>query len=413
VRFEDVTERNRATAERTQLETRLQQKAKLEAIGQLAGGMAHDFNNILGAVSGFAAFISQDTATTSENHEFAERIISASKRGKDMVDQIMSFAEAQSVRHGMVDLRRTVLESRDLLVHGLHPGAVLEVELPETPVLVWGNGGQIGQLITNLVSNGRDALDGGGGVIEIKIAMASQSEIERLRGLPDVSGERVVGEPSENRKYARLAVSDSGYGIAPKILDRIFEPFFSTKGRQRGTGLGLAVVHGVVRSHEGFCHVKSEPGKGTVVSVYLPLAEQKGEAEQGAKPYDRCRVLIVDDEADMADMLSIGLERLGFQAVAVQSPLAALAALKEDPAAFDTLLTDQQMPQMLGTDLIREAKRLIPSLRAVLCTAHAEGMTETDAIRLGADTVIYKPVEIQTVASAVGRRKPVSILSDV
>ena len=152
VKVADLTERNHAIAEREKLEDRLRQAAKLEAIGQLAGGMAHDFNNILGAVSGFASFITQDTAIDSQNRDFAQRILSASKRGKDMVDQIMTFAETQSVARSVANLGRAIQASRDLLAHSMHPGAMLEVELPETPILVRGNEVQIGQLVANLVS---------------------------------------------------------------------------------------------------------------------------------------------------------------------------------------------------------------------------------------------------------------------
>jgi DNA-binding NtrC family response regulator len=171
--------------------------------------------------------------------------------------------------------------------------------------------------------------------------------------------------------------------------------------------LGLAVVHGVIRAHNGFCHVRSEPGKGTIFSIYLPLIESAtlaADLADGSQP-NPCRVLIVDDEADMADMLTIGLERLGFQTVAVQNPLLALAAIEQDPAAFDTILTDQLMPGMRGTDLIREAKRVAPGLRAVLYTGHAEAMSEAEALALGADAVIYKPVELQVVARILNPSK--------
>ena len=403
VRLSDVTERNLALAERTKLEERLQQVAKLEAIGQLAGGVAHDFNNILGAITGFAGFISQDAATDSQNRDFAQRILSASKRGKEMVDQIMAFAEARTVTHGVANLGRAIQTGRDHLMSSMHPGAMLEIELPDAPLLVRGNEVQIGQLITNLVSNARDALGGGGGVIEIKCEPAPDAEVARLTGFSNTPNQRLVGEPMAGRRYGRLSVSDSGCGIPTAILDRIFEPFFSTKGRQRGTGLGLAVVHGVIRAHDGFCHVRSDAGKGTVFSIYLPLIESAmlpADLVGGDQP-NPCRVLIVDDEADMADMLTIGLERLGFQTVAVQNPLLALAAIEQDPAAFDTILTDQLMPGMRGTDLIREAKRVAPGLRAVLYTGHAEAMSEAEALALGADAVIYKPVEIQEVAQAL------------
>ncbi|MBW8708386.1 MAG: response regulator [Alphaproteobacteria bacterium] len=404
VRLADTTERNQAVAEQARLEDRLQKTAKLEAVGQLASGMAHDFNNILGAVSGFAGFIAQDNATDSQNRDFAQRILSASKRGKDMVDQIMAFAETRTISYGVANLGRCVQASKELLASSMHPGAMLEVDLGISPLLVRGNEVQLGQMLVNLAANGRDALGGRGGMVEITAFTADESEVERLRNFASTMNERLIGTPAPGRRYARLSVCDSGSGISPDILDRIFEPFFSTKGRQRGTGLGLSVVHGVVRAHDGFCHVQSRPGKGTTFSVYLPLidsaADLTGSLARGS--FHPCRVLIVDDEADMADMLSIGLERLGFQTVAVQSPLLALAAIEEDPSAFDALLTDELMPAMRGTQLIREAKRVAPALRAVLCTANAEGLSEAEALAQGADMIIYKPVEIQDVARAVG-----------
>jgi CheY-like chemotaxis protein len=198
-------------------------------------------------------------------------------------------------------------------------------------------------------------------------------------------------------------VRDSGQGIPPDIIDRIFEPFYSTKGRQRGTGLGLAVVHGVIRSHGGFCHLRSVVGKGTVFNVYLPLADDgMVAAPAAANGGGLGRVLIVDDEAEIADVLSIGLEHLGYATVAVQDPLTALVAIEEDPHAFDMLLTDLQMPMMSGLELIRKARQAAPHLRAILCTGNAAGMTEADALSQGADAVLYKPIEIQLVAKALG-----------
>jgi two-component system, cell cycle sensor histidine kinase and response regulator CckA len=287
------------------------------------------------------------------------------------------------------------------------PGAMLEIDPPDAPLLVRGNEVQIGQLITNLASNARDALDDSGGEIEIAARPAPDAEILGLCNFSNTIHQRLVGEPMAGRQYARLSVSDSGCGIPTANLDRIFDPFFSTKGRQRGTGLGLAVVHGVIRAHNGFCHVRSQTGKGTIFTIYLPLIENAAltaEVTDGGQP-NPCRVLIVDDEADMADILTIGLERLGFQTVAVQNPLVALSAIEQDPAAFDTLLTDQLMPRMLGTDLIREAKRVAPGLRTVLCTGHTEAMSEAEALALGADAVIYKPVDIQVVAKTVSPLK--------
>ncbi len=402
-RLADVTERNRAMTERARLEDRLRQVAKMEAIGQLASGVAHDFNNILGAITGFAGFIAEDTPEASPNRAFAERILAASKRGKEMVEQIMAFGEARAGTPGITNLGRIVRKSRELLAESMPSGAGLEIACDdEPPLLIRGNEVQIGQLITNLIMNGRDSLKGGEGRVRVEAARATQEEIEALLRRPDNPGERLVGDPRLSCAYARLTVSDGGAGIPAEIMDRIFEPFFSTKGRQRGTGLGLAVVHGVIRAHAGFCHLRSEAGIGTRFDIYLPLLDEQPAAlpagNAGPRP---CRVLIVDDEVDMADMLSIGLERMGFQTVTAHNPMLALAAIEEEPDAFDALLTDQIMPGMHGTDLIREARLVAPRLRTILCTAYVEHSAETERLTFMADAVVYKPVEIQVVAQAI------------
>ena len=401
-RLIDVTDRNVAEAEKLRLENRLQQAAKMEAIGQLAGGIAHDFNNILGAITVFAGFIVQDTVMDSENREFAQRILTAANRGKDMVDQIMSFAETRAVSQGSADLRRVLENCRELLAPSMGSGAVLETGLPLTALLVCGNEVQIGQMVNNLILNARDALGDRDGEVVVEARSASQEEIEAFRKFSNTPLERLIGEPVAGRRYARLSVRDSGSGIKPDIIDRIFEPFFSTKGRQRGTGLGLAVVHGVIRSHGGFCHLRSVRREGTAFNIYLPLASETMVAAPATPDGGGLgRVLIVDDEAEMADMLSIGLERLGYATVAVQDPLTALVAIEEDPLAFDSLVTDLQMLMMSGMELIRKARHAAPHLRTILCTGNAAGATEAEILSHGADTIFYKPIEIQLVAKAL------------
>jgi signal transduction histidine kinase len=398
-RIADITERNRAAAERDRLKARLHQAAKMEAIGQLAGGVSHDFNNILAAIAGFGGFIAQDQNAGSENRAFARRILNACDRGKEVVEQIVAFADTGVVEPNLVDLELVIRRCHGLLASGMHPGAMLEMELPAEPPWIAGNEVQIGRLISNLVVNARDALDGRGGSIEVSAAPAPAAELEHLRGALDPA-QRLFGEFAPGRRYVRLRVSDTGPGIAPELMDRVFEPFFTTKGRERGTGLGLAVVHGVVVSHGGVLHLRSAPGKGTVFSVYLPLAAAPQNRSAVAPAGNSLHVLIVDDEVDITDLLSIGLERLGFQTVAVQDPREALAAVQEDPGAFDAVLTDYDMAPMPGTELIRGLKAAAPGLRVVLCTGRHD-VAEQTVLAAGADAFLRKPADIDAIARAL------------
>jgi signal transduction histidine kinase/ActR/RegA family two-component response regulator len=405
-RINDVTARNAALAARHQFEARLQQSAKMEAIGQLAGGIAHDFNNILGSIMGFAGFLAQDLPATSAEHGFTTRILNACTRGKELVEQILSFARARAVERGVVDIGLLLKRNHDHL-RGLFPPQIkFDISYADLALPVFGSAAQIGQLITNLCLNARDALGDNSGLIEITARLATAQEVDGLRDDRDLEYERVFGEAKKDKSYCLLRVSDNGEGIAPALLDRIFEPFFTTKGRHRGTGLGLAVVHGVVESTGGVCRVSSRPGAGTTFSIYLPIA---GEADKGAGlPADEPaalrgteRVLIVDDEQDIADMLAIGLERLGYEAVGINDPLEALAAFTEDPEAFDVVITDQVMPGLRGLDLIRRLKEIRLGVRAILCTGFSDGANAEISSEAGADAFFHKPVDARKIAPKI------------
>jgi CheY-like chemotaxis protein len=364
--------------------------------------VAHDFNNILGAVRGFAGFLVQDLPERSAERGFADRIVAACDRGKDLVEQILAFARAKTVERGVVDLGILIKRNREFFSALLPEPLGLRLEVEDRPLPVFGSGVQMTQLITNLCDNARDALEEGGGTVEIAARQASIEEVARLKAGASGADERVFGELKEAGAYCLLRVSDDGKGIAPAILDRIFEPFFTTKGRHRGTGLGLAVAHGVVESTGGLCHVRSDPGKGTVFSICFPLATgtagEVRDANQSRDPRGGERVLIVDDERDIADMMAIGLERLGYETVGVNDPLEALAAFAEDPRAFDIVVTDQVMPGLRGLDLIKKLKAIKPEVKTVLCTGYSDGANEQVALAAGADAFFHKPVDARQLA---------------
>ena len=404
-RINDVTERNAAQTERRRLEARLQQASKMEAIGQLAGGVAHDFNNILGSILGFAGFLAEDLPEESASRGHALRILRAANRGKLLVEQTLTFANTRSVERRVIDLREALERSDGLMDFGVD-AVQLVIQPSQDRLPVSGNTVQIGQLVANLCKNARDAFGGRPGLIEVSAEPADAAEIAALANGTNELEERLIGEFEQGRAYCRLRVTDNGPGISPEILDRIFEPFFTTKGRHRGTGLGLSVVHGVARSHEAVLHVRSLVGQGTTFTAYFPvvgrpapIAATCGETVAGVRGSER--VLIVDDEPDVADALTIGLERLGYQAVSANHPLVALAAISEDPAAFDVLITDELMPEMRGLDLIRSVKAIRPDIRVVLCTGHSASANEGSARAAGADIFFYKPVNAELVSAGL------------
>jgi signal transduction histidine kinase/CheY-like chemotaxis protein len=405
-RLTDVTERNLVQQEKAGLEKRLQQVAKMEAIGQLAGGIAHDFSNILSAIMGFARFLEEDLVPESQEQGFARRILAACERGKRLVEQVLDFAMAKSAGRDQVELGAVVRQCQEHMLPTLPAGIRLVVETGDVPAFVTGSAIQLSQIVTNLCSNARDAIGGGEGEIHVELlSPAATGETKsQIAGSADVW----IGEIDPASLYACIRVSDTGEGIAAENLPRIFEPFFTTKSRQRGTGLGLAVVHGAVIAHRGAVHARSAPGTGTRVSIYLPLCEagagQVARRENGPLSGNE-RILLVDDEADIVEIMSKGLVRLGYQAIGTTDPADVLLAVERGGKDWDVVVTDQVMPIVGGLELIRKIKALEPGLLAVLCTGFGEAADEQSALKAGADAYVRKPVSAEALARCIRRLK--------
>jgi len=401
-RVQDVTERNAVLAEHHKLEERLQRSAKMEAIGQLAGGVAHDFNNILGAIMGFAGFLKQDLRDHSPEKGFAERILSACARGRKLVDQILSFARARAVERSVVDLALAVECSHDYMTGLLPEEIALDIRLTDQPLLVHGNAVQFGQLVTNLFLNARDAI-AGKGTIAISARIATAEEMSALR-TSEVPGEKSFGELLPDLEYALLEVADTGIGIPSDILGNIFEPFFTTKSRQQGTGLGLSVVHGIVVSLEGYCRVRSTRGKGTVFSVCFPLTKHSPLKDSPPSPNAPAicgdeRVLVIGADADICDLLSIGLGRLGYEAAGISDTQAALEQFSEDPRAFDVVVVDLPLPD--GSIMAGRLKEIYPGIRVILCAEYGEETHEIAVPQDNADVVCHKPVNYEQIGASI------------
>jgi signal transduction histidine kinase len=408
----DITGRNRAQRERERLENQLVQASKLEAIGQLAGGIAHDFNNLLGAMLGFARFIEEDLPAESKQHHYARRIIAACERGKAIVTQVNSFARARNIERRAVDLAALLPEIRDLSLGLIKSTIILTLEIKDPPLPALANSGQVTQLLVNLIANANDAIDGAGKIAvtaaKIGVGEAAVEEEEHQLSLFDgkYCRRRIFGQLDPTRDYARIDVSDSGKGISPKIVQRIFEPFFS-KRRTGGTGLGLSVVHSIVNSHEGVLYLDSAEGKGTTFSIYLPLIAA-AEAEihlrgVAARNEGTERVLIVDDDIDVADMLSIGLARVGYEVAVSNDPLEALEAFTEDPQGWDIAIIDRMMPEMSGIELAQRFRAIRSDLRIILCTGLDDGTVESQLAGQAFDLFFIKPVAPDQIAGGIRR----------
>jgi CheY-like chemotaxis protein len=374
----------------------------MESLGTLAGGIAHDFNNILGAIYGFAALLGDDNANKADDQRFVQRIRSACERGRDLIAQIRTFSLAEGAEREVVDMVRIVRQSSDMLLASFPISTRLRFNYADEQLPILGSDALLGQLIANLCINASEALDGNPGEVIVDIGRATSSDLKPLRAKAAISGERLIGEIAPSNDYAVLRISDTAGGISDAVLDRMFEPFFTTKGRQRGTGLGLAVVHGVIKSHGGACHVTTVPGKGTTFSIYLPLQQGRVAQPKAGQPaadlHGGERLLIVDDEPDIVDMLSIGLERLGYETVGVTDPFEALAAFEENPEAWDTVITDQVMPQMSGVELVRKLKTVRPAIKVVLCTGYGEKAEESFSADW-IDALVRKPADAAIIAS--------------
>lgn len=389
----DITRRKEDEGQRLKLESQLQQAQRLEAIGTLAGGIAHDFNNILGAILGYAEMAKDDSPPESSVARDLSEILSAGARAKDLVKQILAFSrqvgtERRSVRPAVI-----VHEAVRLLRPSLPSTIEIKQEIDEAAGPILADPTQLHQILVNLCTNAFHAMEETGGILHISL---KNTELRR----EDLGREPHV-RPGE---FAHLSVSDTGAGIAPEFVARIFEPYFTTKEVGKGTGMGLAIVHGIVRSYEGFVTCTSLIGKGTAIHVYLPvMAPNAVAAEERDEPIlvGRERILIVDDEKILAEMGKNMLERLGYEVTVETNSLEAIATFFKEPDKFDLVLTDQTMPGMTGLDLAMRILMIRPDLPIILCTGYSTLVSEEKAKASGIKGFAMKPLAKRDIARLI------------
>ena len=392
----DITDRKRAETEKAKLEAQLRQSQKMEALGTLAGGVAHEFNNILAGVVGFAELALMGLPVDSKVRADILQILKAGMRGKTLTQQILAYSRPGDSARKPVDVEDVLNE----LAENIRATVPANVQVSErrdlSAAIVMADPAQLHQALENLCRNGIQALGENGGTLQILCANETYSERDLLRNpLPD----------SDN--YVRISIVDDGHGMSSDVLDRIFEPFFTTKGPGEGTGLGLAVVHGIVTNHGGTITVQSRPGKGSEFQVRIPLHEGKKAAVHDLNPKPLPEgsgsILFVDDQETICSFMGRTLEKMGFEAVLRQNPVEALDDFRKNPGRFDLVITDLTMPEMKGTDLCRRLREIRPDLRIIMATGYGDSLDREMVRELGIQEVLSKPYTVGDLSAVLKR----------
>ena len=378
--------------DKKELETHLRQAHKMEAIGTLAGGIAHDFNNMLGIILGNTELAMDDVTEWNPARLNLEEIKTASLRAKDVVRQLLSFARKTDQERKPVKINPIVTGALKLLRSSIPTSIEIRSNIPRDSAIILADPTQINQIMINLCTNAAHAMEEDGGVLEISLDSMTleQSTAQSYELSPG--------------RYVKLTVNDTGHGIDPEINDRIFDPYFTTKEVGKGSGMGLAVVHGIVMNQDGAITVDSEVGKGTTLNVFLPIVEREPVPEITIDkdfPTGKERILFVDDEESIVKMGNQRLERLGYQVESTTSPLEALDLFRSKPDQFDLVITDLTMPKMTGDKLVKEILKIRPDILIILCTGFSEKMDGEKARAIGASGYLEKPHEKHDLAKMV------------
>lgn len=389
----DITKLKKMEAKQLEYERRIQQAQKMEAIGTLAGGVAHDFNNILFSLMGYAELLKEDLPPDNACQVYIDEILHAAYRSRDLVKQILSFSRQGENETKPMKLQPVLKEALKLLRASIPTTIEFQQEIDSECDAVNANPTQVHQIVMNLVTNAFHAMEESKGILKVSL---KQVELE-----PELSSflELVTGP------YALLKVTDTGVGIPKEIMAKIFDPYFTTKSKEKGTGLGLSVVQGIVNSCKGDIRIYSEPGKGTEVHVYLPIIQRNGipSKVQDSLPVTGGTesILLVDDEEAIVRMEQHMLERLGYRVAIFTGSMEAFHAFEASPDAFDLIVTDMTMPNMTGVQLARKIKGIRPAIPVILCTGFSYQIDEEKCRAYGIEGFVMKPVIGSDIAKAI------------
>ncbi len=389
----DTTNRKNAEREKENLENRLGQAQKMEAIGTLAGGIAHDFNNILGTILGYAEMAKEDASPGTQIEEYLDKVLIAANRAKDLVKQILAFSRQSQVERIPIKIQPLIKEGLKMLRSSIPTTISITEDIDPKSGITLADPTQVHQILMNLCTNAYQTMETTGGELSVTLKTSFIGPEEQKMFLNVTPGE-----------YIEFTVSDTGSGIEPDLIGKIFDPYFTTKGIGKGTGMGLAIIHGIMKEYGGTITVESELGKGSTFHVYFPIVEKKSLPEIKEPenlPRGTERILFIDDEELLAEMGKDMLERLGYHVTVRHSSIEALTTFQNTPNDFDIVITDQTMPDMIGSDLARRMMQIRPDIPIILCTGYSNLIDENSAKGLGIKEFALKPLTKGTISKLV------------
>lgn len=389
-----ILQEKRRELEKEELENQYFQAQKMESIGRLAGGVAHDLNNLLGPILGYGELLLESINKSDPRHDSAKQIIAAANRAADLIRQLLTFSRKQTVNARLLNLNDLITNFHKLLRRTIRGDIEIQMVLADDLATIKGDPGQLEQILMNLLVNAQDAISSGGTIV----IETSTTDLPRL------SDQHQKAIPSV--KSVLLAITDSGIGMEKATIDKMYEPFFTTKEKDKGTGLGLATVYGIVKQHNGHIQVESTPLEGTRFKIYFPATEEEIEHEkQSDSPLQSKHgtetILLVEDSEYLLNMTKIILERQGYQVLSARTGVEALNIIRSNVQTIDLLLTDVIMPEMNGDQLVRETKQLCPNIAVLLMSGYADEILTNESMINDEWLFIQKPYSTSNLLSKI------------
>ncbi len=389
----DISELKQAESDRQKIESQLRQSKKMESIGTLAGGIAHEFNNILGIMIGNTELAMDDVPDWNPAIQNLEEVKIAGLRAKDVIQQLLSFSRKSDQKRKLVKISPIIKDALKFLRSSLPTSIDIKKNILDDTGIILANPTQVHQVMINLCTNSVHAMSEKGGTLEVSLSVVEFDKNEANQDIRFNQG-----------RYVKITVSDTGHGIAKEHLDKIFDPYFTTKEINKGSGIGLSVVHGIVKNYDGVISVESEYQKGTTINVFLPVVEKKIALEEETNtiiPKGNERILFVDDEISIVNMVHQILERLGYEVTTKTSSTDTLELFRTRPDHFDLIISDMTMPNMMGDRLAKEMLKIRPDIPIILCTGYSDRVDDEKTKSIGARAYVMKPVVKSELAKTI------------